>query len=76
MKDSGKRWGNGAETGNKFREQQRARALLGKNSLGAANAGIGFERNLAEELQNANTLLAAEDVPDGVGRESGDGDKK
>src|ERR1051326_4513137 len=62
-----------SEARNKFREEQGARALLGKDAFGTADAGVGFERNFAEKLQNTNALAAAEDVPDGVGGQSGDG---
>ena len=48
-------------------------ALLGENTLGAPNTGIGLKRNLAEKLQHANAFDAAKHVPDGIGEERGNG---
>ena len=76
VENSRERRRHSAQSGNEFREQQRTRALLGKDAFGAANAGVRFKRNFAEKLQDANTFPAAEGVPDGVGGKRGDGDEK
>src|SRR5271165_3246068 len=67
VKDSSQGRGDGVEARKKFREEQRTSTLSFKQSFGASDAGIWFERNLAEKLKDLDSLCATELVPDGVG---------
>jgi hypothetical protein len=59
VKNSSERGGDGAEAREKLGEEEGARALLGENAFGAANAGIGLDRNLANELKNPDAFAQA-----------------
>jgi len=41
-------------------------ALFGEKAFGAAHAGIRFERDFAEKLENSYAFAAAEVIPDGI----------
>jgi hypothetical protein len=76
VEDSGERRGDGAETGKKFRNDQRVGALLRENALGAANAGVRFDRYFAEKMENFDASVAAKLVPKGIGRDGGKRDDR
>jgi hypothetical protein len=74
VKNAGQRRRDGAQSGNEFGKQQGTRTLFGEDALGAADAGVGFEGNFAEQLQDVDALGFAEQIPDAVGGEGCDGD--
>src|SRR3984893_14644237 len=65
MKDAGERTRDGAQAGKKLSDQQRAGASFCEHALGAAYAGIRFEGDLTEQLENFYAFEAAEGIPDG-----------
>lgn len=74
VKNSGERRSDGAKAGNELGDDEGASALFREDALGAANAGIRFNRDLAEELQDFDAFAAAEMIPERISRNSGEGD--
>src|SRR5258708_12213589 len=70
MKDAGERRSHRAETWKELGEEQGTRALFRENGFGAADAGIGFQRNLTEKVKNLYAFEAAKLKPDRVRGES------
>src|SRR5258708_16619581 len=73
MKDAGERRSHRAETWKELGEEQGTRALFRENAFGAADAGIGFQRNLTEKVKNLYAFEAAKLKPDRV---RGEGSQK
>src|SRR5260370_1684131 len=66
VKDASKRSRDRAQAREELGQQKGASALLRKKALGAANAGIRLQRNLAKELEDLDAFAAAKLIPDGI----------
>jgi hypothetical protein len=72
VKDSSKRGRHGAQSRQKFGEEQRTGALLGENTFGAPHAGIRLKRNFAKELQDFDASSAAKLIPEHIRGQGGE----
>ena len=62
----GQGWRRGIKSGNKLADEQGARAEPGEGGFGLAHAGVGFERDPAEQVQYYRAAALTKEVPEGV----------
>jgi len=68
---AGQRGGDGAKPGQKLGDQQRPGTVAGKEPLGLADAGVGFQGNAAEHRQQLTAAASSQVVPEKVARQGG-----